>query len=71
MPPLRGDRSNPYSGFNSQGDTLAALVYTPGAEKAVLNLHDPSPGTDLFLFREVLRASIWRFQSSKVTSGEG
>ncbi len=41
--------------FETQGETLAALIKPPGATSGVLNLHDPSPEVDLFLFWDVIR----------------
>ena len=41
--------------FRSQGELLAALIKTDEMEHAVLNIHDPSPGVDLFLFWDVLK----------------
>lgn len=52
---LNRDETQEYVGFRTQGELLAALIKPPGATSAVLNIHDPSPGVDLFLFWDVLK----------------
>lgn len=52
---INRDETQEYVGFKTQGELLAVLLKPPGATSAVLNIHDPSPGTDLFLFWDIIR----------------